>query len=288
MARRTAICSLTNIFLCIFYVSLVLILVLMMEMRGNMGIFSTAGCFIRTRFEKGERRGAVNDKILEKYVAYRVCLSSFFLIVLDQLIEINPSIAHIGDTVFLCSTIKGRRKATKENLRINTNFKSVSIMATSSALERDRQEDTVVGMTFDPSKPLLFQLPKGLFVAILSDWVGLEGIHNLDSAIVNHTYRERFLSCLEAIRSPCLGRFGAETRDSSSKDSDAKSEDSSTSFSCYSLRWLSLRRIQVEHVHLDWVLKKVCFGVALQRSIDKEVELLRDIDLPWLRSLKVL
>ena len=156
----------------------------------------------------------------------------------------------------------------------------------SSPSERDRQE-TTMGIMFDPSKPLLFQLPKGLFVTILSDWMGLEGIHNFDSAILSHKYRESVLECLAAIRSPRLGRFGDETQRNTHSNNDVTSDDSPSFFSCSSLRWLSLRRIQVEHVNLDLVIKNENL-IAPRQGLDKEVELLRDIDLPWLRSLQVL
>ena len=148
--------------------------------------------------------------------------------------------------------------------------------------------------SFDPTKPLLFQFPIGLLVSILSEWVGLKGIHELDTAICSHAFRGIFLESLAAIRSPHLGdgKFGDETSDGD-RDSSFKSDSASSSFfTCKSLRWLSLRRIQVENIKLGRVVKKEKFTRLVireaMRSVDKEMELLRDIDLPWLRSLEVL
>ena len=131
-----------------------------------------------------------------------------------------------------------------------------------------------------------------LLVSILSEWVGLEGIHELDTAICSHAFRGIFLESLAAIRSPHLGKFGDETSDGD-RDSSFKSDSASSSFfTCKSLRWLSLRRIQVENIKLGRVVKKEKFTRLVireaMRSVDKEMELLRGIDLPLLRSLKVL
>ena len=84
------------------------------------------------------------------------------------------------------------------------------------------------------SIPFLFRLPKAWLTAFISDWLPIQEIANLDTAITNHEHRDHFLSCLRQLN-----------------------PEIHWSVHNLSLQWLSLRQFSVFSIEFNCDVTKI-------------------------------
>ena len=175
------------------------------------------------------------------------------------MLPFSPTLTLPRGFFFLCCCFsQDERKKSSSNSQIV--ILRTSYHSSSGNIDRASQL-TMESSSSSSKKILLFKLPAELLIPLLSEWLSIEDVAKLDTAMANRSHRGAFLQLLENVRTEIHCDLDASPR----------------------LHWLSLRRIHVESMELTLknnYLKKNC-----KRLKSYNIELLERIPLSKLRKL---